>query len=76
MGPLVLANSLSYKRLRERLMSLFQPHSSPDQTADYTTCSGKRILHVLLCAHLCMCVSPDPKPSFVNHIFTSQTDIF
>lgn len=45
----------SLKRLGEKLMSLLQPHSSPDKTADYTTCSGRRIVHVFACT-LCLCV--------------------
>lgn len=69
----------SLKRLREKLMSLLQPHSSPDKTADYTTCSGRRIVHVFACTlYLCvrMCVSLDPKPSSVNRMFTSQEGTF
>ncbi len=58
-------------------MSLLQPHSSPDKTADYTTCSGKRIVcGVCVCMHICMCVSPDPKRSSANRTFTSQECTF
>lgn len=55
-------------------MSLLQSHSSPDKAADYTTCSGKRIVCVCVfaCAFVCVCVSPDPQRSSANRTLTSQ----
>lgn len=36
-------------------MSLLQPHSSLDKSADYATCSGKRIACVFACIFVCVC---------------------
>lgn len=52
-------------------MSLLQPHGSLDKAADYTTCLSKRIARVFA-MHIRMCVSPDPKRSSANRMFTSQ----
>lgn len=57
-------------------MSLLQPHSSPDKAADYTTCSGKRIVRVCLHVHVCVCVSSDPKRSSANRTLTCQECTF
>lgn len=71
-----------HRRLREKLMSLLQPHSSPDKAADYTTCSGKRIVcvsaRICTCVYVCvrLCVSPDPEQSSANRTFTSQERTF
>ena len=70
MWPTLLADHLSKKRLREKLMSLFQLPGSPDRAADYTTCLGQEVC-LCDCMHISMSMSPDLRRSTANCMFTT-----